>query len=77
MKAPSIIVYGPPGSGKTLRAKQLQENLGLDRVHDDYAPNQPVEAEGVLYLSNSRVLSPSGFNPTYHKGLLVLRVDQL
>ncbi|NVM87602.1 SpoVK/Ycf46/Vps4 family AAA+-type ATPase [Variovorax sp. SG517] len=47
----SVIVYGPPGCGKTRNAKKLLKGFGLNRVEDCW-DGKHLETVGVLYLTN-------------------------
>ena len=48
----SIIVYGPPGCGKTMNAERIRKALDLKRVEDELAPRERFDKDGVLYLTN-------------------------
>jgi hypothetical protein len=46
----TIIVYGPPGCGKTYHADVLLAHFGLSRLVDEWGPCYPLQA-GALHLT--------------------------
>lgn len=48
----SILIYGPPGSGKTLNAEALRKHFDLDAVLDEWHPGQPWPMTNTLVLSH-------------------------
>jgi hypothetical protein len=49
---PSVIVYGPPGSGKTRNAKAIAEHFGLTEIIDDFRFDDTFPTFGGLVLTN-------------------------
>lgn len=54
--ARSIVVYGPPGCGKTRNAKALRAALGMKCIVDDwfYGQSRPYPREDALLLTNCK-----------------------
>jgi len=59
--APSIVIYGPPGCGKSKHAEELRAYLDLDTVVDDWDGSSPYPRVGALVLTSnpSPTLAPS------------------
>jgi len=60
----SIIVYGPPGCGKSTNAERIRRHYGLHAIHDDLGmignEFHRVQSDGVLYLTcNPKYLTHS------------------
>lgn len=49
----SLIVYGPPGCGKTEHAQALCEHFELDRVIDNWNGRDPYPTHGAPVLTNN------------------------
>lgn len=47
----AILVFGPPGSGKTRYAHQLAQRYGASPVVDEWSPGQPIPPGTPLLLS--------------------------
>lgn len=58
---PSVVLYGPQGSGKSTVARRLAVRLGLHRVVDpaDVLPRGEVPLQGAVLIVTDR--SPNGF----------------
>lgn len=58
---PSVVLYGPQGSGKSTVARRLAARLGLHRVVDaaDVLPRAEVPLQGAVLIVTDR--SPNGF----------------
>jgi hypothetical protein len=48
----SVILYGPQGSGKMFHAPKIAKHYGLSKIVDEWRGMDPVEPEGVLYVTN-------------------------
>ena len=46
-----VVVYGPPGCGKSTHASALARHYGKERIVDDWMPGSPVRAD-TLVLTN-------------------------
>ena len=52
---PSVVVYGPPGCGKTRHARQIMQALGLQKVVEaDDLHGRPYPRQRTLLLTNQR-----------------------
>ncbi|MDF3842696.1 AAA family ATPase [Pseudomonas citronellolis] len=50
----SVIVYGPPGCGKTTNAQRIATALGLTKIHDNWDPlDRQLAPFNTLHLTNS------------------------
>jgi hypothetical protein len=47
----TVIVYGPPASGKTRNAAALARHFGCRQIIDDWDDSLPIE-RGALHLTN-------------------------
>lgn len=50
--APSVIVHGPAGCGKTLNASRIARHFGLIYTVDGWASGQTFQPKNFLYLTN-------------------------
>ena len=48
----SLLVYGPPNSGKTKNAKKIAKHFGFEIIIDEFDGGK-IRPFGVLYLSQS------------------------
>lgn len=55
---PSVVVYGPPGCGKTRHAEALRVHFGLTNVHDDWVSGTDFPRTDTLVLTQES-LDPS------------------
>lgn len=51
-KVKSIIVYGPPGVGKTKNAERMKKFFGLSEIIDGYIAPDPYPEDGALLITN-------------------------
>lgn len=58
MSHPSVLVYGPHGSGKTRNSRHLAAYYDLPRVIDDWTAGE-IPVRGALVLTNDRALFDS------------------
>lgn len=74
MSKPTIVVWGPQGSGKTQNANAIRDFFGLDRILDNFDGKQgfigesntptPVNENGDLCLTESNLIV-NGFALVY------------
>ncbi|PPE75444.1 hypothetical protein C3942_00685 [Solimonas fluminis] len=49
----SIIVFGPPGCGKTRDRKRIAKHYRLTRIRDNWDPTQVFTSVDTLHLTNA------------------------
>ncbi|HET6807226.1 MAG TPA: AAA family ATPase [Frateuria sp.] len=57
----SVIVFGPPGCGKTRAAQRIAKHFGLSRIVDGWDGRERPQLIGTLYLTNQ-------VPPEFHDG---------
>lgn len=55
MQETAVIVYGPPGCGKTQHSEKLCEKFNCNKIIDDWQPEQEITS-GALHLTTKIVL---------------------
>jgi broad-specificity NMP kinase len=51
MSAP-IIIYGPPGCGKTPQAKQIAEYFGKAEIVEEWSPTTPLKSNAIAFTNH-------------------------
>lgn len=52
----AVIVYGPPGCGKTRHAQALKKHFDCDKIVDDWDPNRAGITRNALHLTSIPML---------------------
>lgn len=73
MTSPTVIVYGPPGCGKTLRKEAIRRHFSCPLVIDEWQPGQRLTI-GAVHLTNAQLISMPDDMPN---GVRWVRFDAL
>lgn len=61
----SIIIYGPQGCGKSLKAEQLRKFFKMDEVVDDGSDPYPITMDQVAEFKAGKVLFLTHIDPKH------------
>lgn len=72
----SVIVYGPPGCGKTTNAQRIATALGLAKIHDNWEPlDRQLAPFNTLHLTNSEGPWPTHVRRVAHFDAVMAQLD--
>ena len=69
----SVIIYGPPASGKSLRAEEIRKLYNLEIIVDPWFPDDLIP-EDSLCLSQ---VNPTDERRGWHKGAMVFPINDI